>query len=142
MIRIRIRIPCSAAAIVFAAAVAGCRSDPAAVCPGCPREPSVIVYGRVTSPSGASIAGLVRLDAGPQGCQTDPFGSTEYTNGTGAYRAVVPAVTDQSRQCIRITALAPAGSGLQNSQTVEVTVATPRRARADSVRADLTLRAQ
>src|SRR5687767_15074779 len=138
----RIRIPRSAAAITFAAVVA-CTGDAVTLC-ACLTGPNILVYGRVTDPSGAAVPGaIVRVEAMPVRCEgTPPHVAAPETDGTGRYRGAVYAITEWTEQCLRMTALPPAGSGLQSSETVEVTIATPQRVQGDSLRRDFTLRAQ
>ncbi|HEX2076742.1 MAG TPA: carboxypeptidase-like regulatory domain-containing protein [Longimicrobium sp.] len=135
------RIPRSAAAITFAAVVA-CTGDPVSLC-ACLTGPNIMVYGQVTDPSGAAVPGAtVRLEAMPVRCEGTPHVTLPETDGTGRYRGAVFAITQWTEQCLRMTALPPAGSGLRSSETVEVTIATPQRVRGDSLRQDFTLRAQ
>ncbi|HEU0302008.1 MAG TPA: carboxypeptidase-like regulatory domain-containing protein [Longimicrobium sp.] len=137
----RIRIPRPLAAIVFAAAVA-CTSMPLDVCACTLPPPHTILYGNVTDPSGQGVPGAtVHMEVGPPGCQTAAAVQDAPTDATGRFRLGVFRTGEYAEQCIRLTAQAPAGSGLQSSEVAQLTLATPQRLPPDSVRRDLALRA-
>lgn len=137
----RIRIPRPLAAIAFAAAVA-CSADPLVLC-ACSRvPPHVILHGSVTAPSGQGVAGAtVHLTVGPPDCQAAAGSFDAPTDAAGKYAAPVFRTGDYAQQCLRLWALAPAGSGLRNSDTLQFLLPTPRDVSADSVRRDIALRA-
>lgn len=136
-----IRIPRPFAAIAFAAAVA-CNADPIVLCACSMPAPYSIVYGEVKDPSGGGVEGAtVHLEAGPVSCQSMGHAFGGPTGAGGRYRAPVLRTGDYPQQCVRLWALAPVGSGLRNSDTVTLTLATPGSAAADSVRRDIALRA-
>lgn len=139
MPRIRLRRPY--AAITLAAAVA-CTADPVSLC-GCSLPPPyVIVYGTVSAPGGAPVAdATVHADAGPPGCQTAVESRDVQTDATGRFRVLTGGSGGDAQTCIRLVALAPAGSGLASSDTTRINVPTPQRHPPDSVRHNLSLRA-
>ena len=82
----------------------------------------------------------VSVQVGPPDCQGGSAQSWA-TDETGRYRAFISPTGDYPQQCIRVWALAPAGSGFRNSDTAQLTLPTPRTADADSERRDVSLRA-
>lgn len=137
----RIRISRPFAAIAFAAAVA-CTSNPVALC-GCSMPgPYAVVYGRVTDPAGTPVAGgTVHWETGPAGCGSIAGSQDVPVDASGIYHVGVSAAGEGAEQCVRLAALPPAGSTLRSSDTVQITIPTPRTLPADSVRRDLVLRA-
>lgn len=137
-----IRIPRPFAAIAFAAVVA-CTSTPTALC-GCSMPgPYSVLYGRVTDPAGTPVAGAtVHWEAGPAGCATIAGAQNVPVDASGVYRVGVFLVGEGAEQCVRLAALPPAGSALRGSDTLQLTIPTPRALPADSVRRDLVLRAR
>ncbi|HYW14275.1 MAG TPA: hypothetical protein VE871_20075 [Longimicrobium sp.] len=140
MSRIRIRHPFGA--IAFAVVVA-CTTDPITLC-GCSMPgPYSVLYGRVTDPAGTPVAGAtVHWETGPAGCATITGSQDVPIDASGGFHAGISAAGDGPEQCIRLAALPPAGSALRGSDTVQITVPTPRSLPADSVRRDLVLRAR
>lgn len=138
----RIRVPRPFAAIAVASAVA-CGTDPIVLCACSMPAPHTIVHGRVTAPSGQGVQGAtVHLDMGPTDCQGMGGTVPAPTDAEGRYATAVLPTGNYAEQCIRLWALAPAGSGLRNSDTVQFTIPTPRTTTgADSVRRDIALRA-
>lgn len=129
------------AAIAIASAVA-CSGDPVALCACTLAPPHTVLYGRVTAPSGDGVQGAtVHLDVGPPGCQTVASASSAPTDEAGRYTTGVMATGGYAEQCVRLWALAPAGSGLRDSDTLQFSLPTARNAGADSVRRDIALRA-
>jgi hypothetical protein len=136
----RFRLPRPFAAITVASAVA-CGTDPIVLCACSMPAPYAILYGFATGPSGQVVPGTsVSVQVGPPDCQGGSVQSGA-TDQTGRYRTFITATGDYPQQCIRVWALAPAGSGFRNSDTVQLTLPTPRTADADSVRRDIALRA-
>lgn len=137
----RLRIPRPFAAMVFAAAVA-CTSNPTALC-GCSLPgPHSIVQGTVRDPAGAPVPGArVYWETGTAGCATIVGTQDAPVNAAGGFYFAIFAAGNGPEQCIRLAALPPAGSALRGSDTVQVTVPTPRSPPADNVRRDLVLRA-
>ncbi|MBW3571613.1 MAG: hypothetical protein KY467_10945 [Gemmatimonadetes bacterium] len=137
----RIRIPRPFAAIALAAAVA-CNADPVVLCACSVVPPYTVVYGHVTGPAGEAVAGArVHALVGPAGCGSAADSAHAPADAAGRYRLPVFATGADAEQCVRVTALAPAGSGLRAADTVRFAVATPRGFPADSVRRDVALRA-
>ncbi len=138
----RIRIPRPFAAIAFAALVA-CTSTPTALC-GCSMPgPYSVLYGRVTDPAGTPVAGAtVHWETGPAGCATIAGSQSVPVDASGVYHVGVFPVGDGAEQCVRLAALPPAGTVLRSSDTVQITIPTPRSLPADSTRRDLVLRAR
>lgn len=134
----RIRTPRSFLALAALVVAGACSGDST----GSPPPEEAVVYGRVTNPDGAGVAGaVVRVEQGPAGCQ--PW--VDYRNGTtganGAYRMTV--FNDGSiggNACRRVFALAPEGSGLRGSDTIPLTVQFRSGSTLDSARVDLVLR--
>lgn len=135
MLRIRTPRPFFAVALLAAAACSGDST-------GSPPPEEAVVYGRVTTPGGAGVPGvIVRVEQGPAGCQ--PW--VDYRNATtgvnGAYRMTV--FNDGSiggNACRRVFALAPESGGLRGSDTIPLTVQFRSGTALDSARVDLALR--
>jgi hypothetical protein len=135
------RIPRPVAAVALLLGVA-CSVNPVDLC-GCSiPAPFTIIYGQVTDPAGALVAGAtVQLDAGAPGCQSlAPVGQVT-TDAAGRYREGVMKTVSDARMCVQLFALPPAGSPLRGSDTVDINIASPMTLPPDSVRRDLVLRA-
>ncbi|HEX6372089.1 MAG TPA: hypothetical protein VF006_24410 [Longimicrobium sp.] len=136
-----LRIPRPFAAIAFASAVA-CSGNPLDLCACSQVPPSTLLYGYVTAPSGEGVEGAtVHMSVGPEDCGSVGYSFHGPTEAGGRYRAPVLRDGDDPRQCIRLWALAPVGSGLRSSDTVQFTLPTPTAISSDSVRRDIALRA-
>lgn len=139
MPKIRIRRPF--AAIAIASAIA-CSGDPIVLCACSQVPPHTVLHGSVKTPSGEGVDGAtVHLNVGPPDCQTVASASSAPTDAAGRYAAAVIATGNYAQQCVRLWALAPAGSGLRNSDTLQLSLPTAQNAGADSVRRDIALRA-
>jgi hypothetical protein len=112
---------------------------------GCLSAARAVVYGRVTDPAGAGVAGaLVATQQSSVAC--DPAGMEETgfarTTADGRYRLQMrtgaPPLPDG---CLRAFADPPAQSTLRGSDTVPFTVEMDYAGPMDSVRVDLVLRA-
>jgi hypothetical protein len=104
--------------------------------------PFDVVYGTVTAPLGEPVAGAtVHADVGPAGCQSTLMAEDRQTDAAGSYRLLVPQTGSYAEQCVRLVALAPAGSGWRDSDTSRLTMPTPLSHPPDSVRQNLVLRA-
>jgi hypothetical protein len=107
------------AAIAIASAIA-CSGDPIVLC-ACSRVPAhTVLYGSVKAPSGEGVEGAtVHLNVGPPDCQAVASASSAPTDAAGRYTAGVIATGGYAEQCVRLWALAPPGSGLRNSDTLQ-----------------------
>lgn len=142
MPRFRFRIRLRYAALLLVSAVACDLVNPVDTCACSMPPPFDVVYGTVTEPGGTPADGAtVRADVGAPGCQSAVEGVTQPTDAAGRYRVLVHRTGDYAEQCIRLVALAPAGSGLRSSDTTRLTLPTPVSHPPDSVRVNLVLRA-
>lgn len=138
----RIRIPRTLLPALGLMLFVSC-TDPTGLCGCSPAPDEAVVYGRVTGPGGAPVAGaLVRAVVGIPSCESSPAGMEATTGADGGYRILAYSFGGPPDPCQHVLALAPAGSGLRGSDTVPFTVSfrgmgTPP----DSVRVDLVLRA-
>ena len=128
--------------LATAAALVACTTDALTLC-GCSMPgPYAVLYGRVTDPAGTPVAGgTVHWETGPAGCATIDIARVVPVDEMGVYHVGVFPAGDGPEQCVRLAALPPAGSPLRGSDTVQVTLPTPRTVPSDSVRRDLVLRA-
>lgn len=106
---------------------------------------AAIVYGRVTTAGGAAVGGAtVRAKADDGLCGSGVWsgsGSPDVvtTNSTGAYRQRIVGFS-RARYCVSVSALPPAGSGLDSATASdEVQFKDLRDIPYDSVRVDLRL---
>jgi hypothetical protein len=137
----RIRIPRPFAAVALLAGVA-CSVNPVDLCSCTLPTPYTIVYGLVTDPAGAPVAGAgVQVEVGGPGCQAMERGPETPTDAAARYRTGVTPTGSAAGMCVRLSARPPAGSPLRGSDTVQLTLPTPTTLPADSVRRDLVLRA-
>lgn len=135
----RTRIPRLLAVSAF---VVACELHPVDTCACSLPPPYDIVYGTVTAPGGGAVAGAtVQADVGGPECQSSVERESLYSDAAGRYRIPVFHTGGYAQQCIRLVALAPAGSGWHDSDTVRFTMPTPQSHPPDSVRHDLALRA-
>ncbi|HEX2076741.1 MAG TPA: carboxypeptidase-like regulatory domain-containing protein [Longimicrobium sp.] len=140
---IRIRIPRMLLVVLGLMLFVSC-VNPYETCACSPPPDEAVVYGRVTDPSGAVVAGaLVRAERGPPGCQPSVERWEGTTSATGRYRVSVYSHGGPDADwCQRVFALPPAGSTLRGSDSVAFTVRyRPAGSQPDSVRVDLVLRA-
>jgi hypothetical protein len=129
--------------LALAALVAACQAlNPVDTCACSLAPPFDIVYGTVTEPGGAVVAGAaVHAHVGAPDCQSPVDSRSEQTDAAGRYRVPVTRTGGYTEQCIRLVALAPPGSGWRDSDTTRFTMPTPQSHPPDSVRYDLALRA-
>lgn len=137
----RLRIPRPFAAIAFAAAVA-C-TTPTGVC-ACspPEQPFTVLRGIVSTPAGAAVEGaMVSLQLATAACTTfETQPGNARSSATGEYEQHLPHSPLVPQMCVRLVAQAPAGSGFQASDPVQMVLPTPTRLPPDTVRVDLVLR--
>ncbi|HEU0302009.1 MAG TPA: carboxypeptidase-like regulatory domain-containing protein [Longimicrobium sp.] len=136
-----IRIPRTLSAALGLMLFVSC-ANPYETCACSPPPDEAVVYGRVTDPAGAAVAGsLVRVEIGIPGCGSSPI--MEATTGAdGRYRILAYSFGGPEPRCEHVFALPPAGSALLASDSLPVAVQfRSARAQPDSVRVDLMLRA-
>jgi hypothetical protein len=136
-----LRIPRPFAVAALLAGVA-CSVNPVDLC-GCSLPgPHAIVYGQVTDPAGARVAGAgVQVEVGGPGCQGLERVLETPTDAAGRYRTGVTPTGSAAEMCVRLSARPPTGSSLRDSDPVQLILPTPTTLPADSVRRDLVLRA-
>lgn len=138
----RIRVPLPFAASLAVMLTVSC-SNPGFVCGCTPARDVAVLYGTVTDPSGAAVAGAsIVAERGAPGCVAPLQQISEggMSRADGSYRVFV---VDGARpgDCLRATATPPAGSGLAASEPVPFAVRFAVDTPVDSARVDLVLRA-
>jgi hypothetical protein len=128
-------------ALALLALLAACDIlNPVGTCACDPVPLHTIVYGQVSAPSGAPVPdATVLVEVGPAGCTSFVLGGAVQTSTAGAYRILATGNSPGTDQCVRLSARAPTGSGLADSEPVQFTIP-PIRTPADSVRRDIALR--
>lgn len=112
---------------------------------GCITPSRAVVYGRVTNPSGAGVAGaFVHTELGFPACAPEMIREVESarTEADGRYRLQLRTLEPlRPEGCLRAYADPPAQGTLLPSDTVPFAVELRYEGRMDSVRVDLVLRA-
>ncbi|HLM67886.1 MAG TPA: carboxypeptidase-like regulatory domain-containing protein [Longimicrobium sp.] len=136
------RLPRFVGALLAMVLVVSCTNP---VC-GCLTQPTAVLYGRVTDPAGAGVAGaevLAEQAFGPCGSATPDRGVVGYgrTGADGRYRLVMDGGTSGLDDCQRAYARRPPQSRLRDSDTVAFSVRFRHEPPMDSARVDLVMRA-
>ena len=112
---------------------------------GCITPSRAVVYGRVTNPAGAGVAGaVVHTELGFPACEPEMIREIDSarTEADGRYRLQLRTLESPGPEgCLRAYADPPAQGALRGSDTVPFAVALRYEGRMDSVRVDLVLRA-
>jgi hypothetical protein len=143
-----LKLPRSAAGMCVLVLLAGC----GVLTPPDPDRPthSALVYGTVTGPDGAPVAGArVAVTADRRGAcpasgaqYLDLTANTALTDVAGAYRARADVFLDVQRGCVRVEVAPPASAPLAASSVSAGPVQFGAYVGSDSVRVDVTLPAR
>jgi hypothetical protein len=138
----RIRVPLPFAASLAVLLTVSC-SNPGFVCGCSPARDVAVVYGTVTDPAGAAVAGApIVAERGAPGCVAPlrEIGEPTVSRADGSYRVLVFDGASPG-ECLRASATPPAGSALAASEAVPFAVHFAPNTPTDSARVDLVLRA-
>ncbi len=119
-------------------------SSPTMICACPPATFDAVVYGRVTTPEGAPVAGApVYVENQERGCQSEVREwERGFSHPSGAYRVYFRLTMSRSAEsCLVARAEPPAGSMLLPSVAVPFEVRFGTNQPVDSVQVDLVLRA-
>lgn len=136
------RLPRFAGALLALVLVVSCDNP---VC-GCLTPSTAVLYGRVTDPAGAGVAGAqVLAELGQGSCGSAGPGHVAAgfarTGADGRYRFVMRTIASRPEDCKRAYAQRPPRSSLRDSDTVAFSVRFDAEPPMDSARVDLVLRA-